>query len=227
MKIVVTGETGLLSVELQKIDLNIVGLSSKNYDISKKSIINKLTQLNPDIIIHAGAITDSNIVDKNPCLSINTNVIGTAHISNYCIQQNKRLVFISTDYVYPGVEGNYNELDPILPHNNYAWTKLAGECSVRLVTDHLIIRTSFGSNKFPYTQAWTNHVVSKDYIDIIAPMILKATKSNITGILNIGTNPKTMFEYACERNKEIKPLEKKSFTNFSLNTKKYEQLFSN
>jgi hypothetical protein len=58
-------------------------------------------------------------------------------------------------------------------------------------------------------------------------MILKATKSNITGILNIGTNPKTMFEYAYERNKEIKPLEKKSFTNFSLNTNKYEQLFSN
>jgi dTDP-4-dehydrorhamnose reductase len=227
MKIVITGETGLLSVELQKLDPSIVSLPKKKYNISKKSIIKKLSQLNPDIIIHAGAVTDSNIVDKDPCLAIDTNVIGTAHISQYCIQYNKKLIFISTDYVYPGTVGNYQESDPLLPHNNYAWTKLAGECSVKLVTDYLIIRTSFGSSEFPYTQAWTNHIVSKDYVDIIAPMILKATKSNITGILNIGTNPKTMFEYAYKRNKEIKPLEKKSFTNFSLNTKKYEQLFPN
>ena len=227
MKIVITGETGLLSVELQKLDPSIVSLPKKKYNISKKSIIKKLSQLNPDIIIHAGAETDSNIVDKDPCLAIDTNVIGTAHISQYCIQYNKKLIFISTDYVYPGTVGNYQESDPLLPHNNYAWTKLAGECSVKLVTDYLIIRTSFGSSEFPYTQAWTNHIVSKDYVDIIAPMILKATKSNITGILNIGTNPKTMFEYAYKRNKEIKPLEKKSFTNFSLNTKKYEQLFPN
>lgn len=227
MKIVITGETGLLSVELQKLDPSIVSLSKKKYNISKKSIIKKLSQLNPDIIIHAGAVTDSNIVDKDPCLAIDTNIIGTAHISQYCIQYNKKLIFISTDYVYPGTVGNYQESDPLLPHNNYAWTKLAGECSVKLVTDYLIIRTSFGSSEFPYTQAWTNHIVSKDYVDIIAPMILKAIKSNITGILNIGTNPKTMFEYAYKRNKEIKPLEKKSFTNFSLNTKKYEQLFPN
>lgn len=227
MKIVITGETGLLSVELQKLDPSIVSLPKKKYNISKKSIIKKLSQLNPDIIIHAGAVTDSNIVDKDPCLAIDTNIIGTAHISQYCIQYNKKLIFISTDYVYPGTVGNYQESDPLLPHNNYAWTKLAGECSVKLVTDYLIIRTSFGSSEFPYTQAWTNHIVSKDYVDIIAPMILKATKSNITGILNIGTNPKTMFEYAYKRNKEIKPLEKKSFTNFSLNTKKYEQLFPN
>lgn len=227
MKIVITGETGLLSVELQKLDPSIVSLPKKKYNISKKSIIKKLSQLNPDIIIHAGAVTDSNIVDKDPCLAIDTNIIGTAHISQYCIQYNKKLIFISTDYVYPGTVGNYQESDPLLPHNNYAWTKLAGECSVKLVTDYLIIRTSFGSSEFPYTQAWTNHIVSKDYVDIIAPMILKAIKSNITGILNIGTNPKTMFEYAYKRNKEIKPLEKKSFTNFSLNTKKYEQLFPN
>lgn len=224
--IVITGKNGLLSKELQKLDSNIKGLSSKNFDITKKSIKSKLNKINPDIIIHAAAVTNSQDVDKDPLPSIKTNIIGTAFISEYCLENNKRLIYISTDYVYPGIDGNYKETDLVLPHNNYAWTKLGGECSVKLVPNHLIIRTSFGSTEFPYSQAWINQIVSKDYVDVIAPMILKASTSNITGILNIGTTPKTMFEYASERN-NILPKEKPNSNDFSLNISKYEQLFTN
>lgn len=226
MKIVIIGKKGLLSKELQKLDLNIKGLSSNDFDITKEDIKSKLKSLNPDIIIHSAAITNSYDVDSNPILAIKTNIIGTAFLSEYCLENNKRLVYISTDYVYPGINGNYKEIDPILPNNNYAWTKLGGECSVKLVTNHLIIRTSFGANKFPYSQAWVNQIVSKDYVDIISPMILKATRSNITGILNIGTDSKTIFEYASKRN-DVLPIKKSTTNNFSLNTDKYEQLFSN
>ena len=226
MKIVIIGKKGLLSKELQKLDLNIKGLSSNDFDITKEDIKSKLKSLNPDIIIHSVAITNSYDVDSNPILAIKTNIIGTAFLSEYCLENNKRLVYISTDYIYPGINGNYKEIDPILPNNNYAWTKLGGECSVKLVTNHLIIRTSFGANKFPYSQAWVNQIVSKDYVDIISPMILKATRSNITGILNIGTDSKTIFEYASKRN-DVLPIKKSTTNNFSLNTDKYEQLFSN
>jgi len=137
------------------------------------------------------------------------------------------LVYISTDYVYNGIQGNYKENDPILPHNEYAWTKLGGECSVRLIPNHLIIRTSFGSNLFPYKQAWENQIVSKDYVDIIAPMILKATKSDLIGILNIGTNPKSIYDYAIKKNPSVLPIKKETLLNFSLNTSKYEKLLNN
>ena len=60
--------------------------------------------------------------------------------------------------------------------------------------------------------------------DIIAPMILKASKSNITGVLNIGTKSKSLYEYAQERN-NVKPTQKETFKNFTLNTEKYEQSF--
>ena len=36
-------------------------------------------------------------------------------------------LFISTNYVYPGTKGNYKETDPVLPFNNYGWSKLGGE----------------------------------------------------------------------------------------------------
>jgi dTDP-4-dehydrorhamnose reductase len=224
--IVVTGNNGLLSKELKKLDPNILGLSSNDFDITKEDIKLKLKTLNPDIIIHSAAITNSHDIDLNPILAIKTNIIGTSFISEYCLENNKRLIYISTDYIYPGVDGDYKETDPILPYNNYAWTKLGGECSVRLIPNHLIIRTSFGPTKFPYKEAWDNQITSKDYVDIIAPMILKATKSNITGTLNIGTNPKTVFEYASKRNK-IQPIEKTTINNFSLNINKYEKLLFN
>jgi dTDP-4-dehydrorhamnose reductase len=226
MKIIVTGKNGILSSELQKIDTNLIALDSINYNVSNKSIIQKLTTLNPDIIIHAAAMTNSVEVKNNPLQAIQTNIIGTANIAEYCLINNKRLVYISTDYIYPGEKGDYKETDPILPNNNYAWTKLGGECSVRLVSNHLIIRTSFGSSKFPYLEAWDNQIVSKDYVDVIAPMILKSTKSNVIGILNIGTYSKTIFEYASKRNK-VHPIKKSTINNFSLNTDKYEQLFFN
>jgi dTDP-4-dehydrorhamnose reductase len=224
MKVVVTGKHGLLTSELQKIDDTILGLSKEYYDITKLSIISKLNTINPDIIIHSSAITDSKVIIKEPILSIKTNIIGSANISEYCLLNNKRLIYISTDYVYPGLDGNYKESDPVLPVNDYAWTKLGGECSVRMVKNHLIIRTSFGPNVFPYDQAWGNQIVSKDYIDIIAPKILKAAKSNINGVLNIGTEPKTIFDYAYKRNNLVKKVFLKEKKNFSLNLEKYEKL---
>jgi len=224
MKVVVTGKHGLLTSELQKIDDTILGLSKEYYDITKLSIISKLNTINPDIIIHSSAITDSKAVFKDPILSIKTNIVGSANVSEYCLLNNKRLVYISTDYVYPGLDGDYKESDPVLPVNDYAWTKLGGECSVRMVKNHLIIRTSFGPNVFPYDQAWGNQIVSKDYIDIIAPKILKAAKSTINGVLNIGTEPKTIFDYAHKRNNLVKKVFLKEKKNFSLNLEKYGKL---
>jgi len=224
MKIAITGKTGILSQELQKLLPDIIVLDSHNYNITDSNIYEKILLINPDIIIHAGAITNSIEIKNNPLPAIKTNIIGTANIAMYCAHQNKRLVYISTDYVYEGNNGNYKETDPVLPYNEYAWTKLGGECSVKLVSNHLIIRTSFGSTKFPYDKAWVNQIVSKDYVDIIAPMILKATQSNIIGILNIGTEPKNLYEYAKKRN-TVNPTYRSNNKNFTLNTKKYEQSF--
>jgi dTDP-4-dehydrorhamnose reductase len=224
MRIAITGKSGLLSTELQKIFPEIIVLDSYDYDITDPYLARKIMIKDPDIIIHAGAVTDSTFVKTNPTLAINTNIVGTANISNYCIQQRKRLVYISTDYIYEGTVGNYKETDPILPYNEYAWTKLGGECSVCLVPNHLIIRTSFGSDKIFYENSWTNQLVSKDYVDIIAPMILKSSLSNTTGILNIGTEAKSVYEYVQKRNK-TNPIQKEISTNFTLNTEKYEQSF--
>jgi dTDP-4-dehydrorhamnose reductase len=220
MNIAITGQNGLLSTQLQCIDDSIKVLSSADYNINSNSILSKLDTIDFDTLIHAAAITKYNSEIATDI--IQTNIIGTSYISQYCIKNNKRLVYISTDYVYPGLTGNYTEIDSVFPSNEYAWTKLGGECSVNLVPNHLIIRTSFGSEQFPYEFAWDNLITSKDYVDVIAPMIYKASISNITGTLNIGTEPKSMYEYALKRNK-VKKDKLRYNKNYSLNLNKYEQ----
>ena len=57
-----------------------------------------------------------------------------------CSELNVKLIYFSTNYVYPGVKGNYSENDNLFPVNNYAWSKLGGECSVKLYKNSLIVR---------------------------------------------------------------------------------------
>jgi len=224
-KVVIIGGTGILGTELKRINKDFICLDSK-FDIFEfADLKNKLNEVNPDIIVNCAAIK-SEFVDINPSLAINVNIIGSANISKYCLEKNKRLIYISTDYVYPGTVGNYSENDFLYPQNNYSWTKLAGESSTKLVNNHLIIRTSFGANEFPYKKAYANLFSSKDYVDVIAPMIVKAIFSPEIGVINIGTKKKSIYDYASGRNLvDFENLKEKK--DFSLNITKYNNKIKN
>ncbi len=208
MKILLLGGSGTLGTELQKLNADIVAPSRDELDIWADEDIeleDYIANGNFDIIINAAAETDNRKIDKNPQKAIWSNIIGAAKLADYCIEYNIRYVYISTDYIYEGTNGNYKETDSIKPFNLYSWTKLGGECSAVCVQNHLIIRTSFGKNQFEYKKAFVDKWTSKDYVDVIAPMILEAALSPITGVLNIGTDRKTLFEYARKRS-EVEPV---------------------
>ena len=64
------------------------------------------------------------------------------------------MIYFSTNYVYPGTKGNYKETDPLLPINNYAWSKLGGETSVQLYKNSLIIRVCMTERPFVHKVAF-------------------------------------------------------------------------
>lgn len=208
MKILLLGGSGTLGTELQKINPDIICPTSRQCNINdSKQLYDYVGFCAPDMIIHAAAMTDNRVVEKAPNSAIQTNIIGTANVAMVANIFNIRLVYISTDYVYhDGSHGNYKETDCCAPFNFYAMTKLGGECSVNGVTNHLIIRTSFGKNEFDYPEAFVDKWTSKDYVDIVAGMILEAALSPLTGILNIGTERKTLYDYATRRNPNVKPV---------------------
>ncbi len=208
MRILLTGGSGLLGSELQKLAPDILAPPRSELDITDRYAASAyIASHNPDTIIHAAAITNNRDVEADPTEAVDVNIKGTANIALACLKRQTRLVYLSTDYIYKGDKGNYSENDEILPFNLYAWTKLGGETSVTEVPNHLIIRTSFGATKFDYDAAFTDKWTSKDYVDVIAPQVLEAAQRPLTGLLNIGSERRSMHAYAKIRSPDVKAIQ--------------------
>jgi dTDP-4-dehydrorhamnose reductase len=140
---------------------------------------------------------------REPIRSIDTNIIGTANVACTCIKHELKLVYISTDYVYPGTDGDYCEFDPVLPINDYAWSKLGGECSARMVPNHLIIRSAHSPRPFRHEKAVIDCIKSGIYVDDAAKLILKMLHNGTTGIVNLGGPASTVYDFAKESRPDV------------------------
>ncbi len=231
-KIIFTGGSGLLGSEFRKILPDIDYPSSKDFNLTNYDQMNKYVESHScELIIHAAAFTSPPLIDKNPLNALETNIIGTSNVVKLCIEHDIRLIYISTDYVFKGDKGNYKENDPVYPVNRYAWSKLGGECAVQMNDKALIVRTSFGPNIFPYKKAFLDQWTSRESVSVIARMISKLIDKDITGIIHIGGERKTVFEYAKSldesRNIEEISINDVSFAipvDTSLNCDKYDDL---
>ena len=204
MKILLTGGSGLLGTELTSLNEAIIAPKHNDLEVLDYfSCDRAIIKHKPDIVIHAAALTSPPRCEELPHSARSVNIIGTVNLVNICQDNNIRLVYISTDYVFAGDEGLYQEGDPINPINLYAKTKAAGELAVRTYDNSLVIRTSFCENEFPYEKAFVDQFTSRDYVDVIAPMILKQAESDLTGIVHVGTERKSVFELAVKRRPEV------------------------
>ncbi len=209
MQILLTGGSGLLGTELRKVKADFLAPPRSELDITDaQAVAGYVAVCKPDVILHAAAMTSNREVEADPEAGDKVNIDGTENLAQACDGTRIRLVYISTDYVYKGDTGNYSETDEVAPFNRYAVTKLAGEAAVARVQNHLIIRTSFGASEFAYPDAYSDKWSSKEYVDVIAPKILAATLSPLTGVLNLGGERRSMYEYAIERNPAVNEIER-------------------
>ena len=136
-KILISGGGGNLAKEIVKANksYNILSLSKSQLNICNKDELDKIiSEIKPDIFIHTAALTRPMVKHiKSPDASIKNNIIGTSNVVLTCIKYNIKLIYISTDYVYPCTNGNYSEEDSLMPVNEYAWSKLGGECAVSCI----------------------------------------------------------------------------------------------
>lgn len=205
-KILLTGGSGLLGQEVHALDSTLITPSHSEMDITNfESVERKIKEINPDIILHCAAATKPPEHEKNPELGIVSNIIGTANIARACIRARIRLVYTCTDYLYVG-PGPHKETEAIMPPYNFAWSKLGGEAAVHLVPSSLVLRLSFGPVPFPWEKVYKDQWNSKLYVDEIAPLVLAAAKSSITGIMNIGGPRTTLEAYARRTRPDIQTI---------------------
>ena len=213
-KIVITGGSGRFGQIFKKNSKNFKFLfffpKKNQLNILQVSTIKKyLKYLKPNYLIHlAGLSRPMKIHEQDIIQSIDKNIIGTANITKVCSELNIKLIYISTCYVYPGIKGNYNEDSPLLPINNYAWSKLGGECSVQLYKNSLILRASVTEKPFIHEKAFadfkTNFIFHDDLISIIVKLL------DCRGIINIGGKSQSVYNFAKKYNSKIKKITAKN-----------------
>lgn len=210
-KIVVTGGSGRFAKHLKntKIKHKILFPLKKTLNIlNLKNLENFLKKNKPDIVIHlAGLSRPMSVHNKNIKKSIDLNIVGTANITKICSDLNIKLIYFSTNYVYPGTKGNYSESDSLLPVNSYAWSKLGGECSVHLYKNSLILRVCMTEKPFVHKKAFANVKTSFMYHEDVAEILFKLL--NKKGIINIGGKSQTIYDFAKKNNKNVKKIKSK------------------
>ncbi len=204
-RILISGGNGEFAKELQRHNTKyeIVAPSKKEMDITKTEDIDYFIYSNkPDYFIHAGALTRPMVIhESEPNKSIITNIIGTSNVVLACMKYNLKLIYLSTDYVYPGIKGNYDEDDYLKPFTNYGWSKLGGECAVRLYDNHLILRMAMNKRPFPHPKALVDMKKSLMYIDDASKVVLELLDE--MGTINIGGKSQSVYNFVKESNPNI------------------------
>jgi dTDP-4-dehydrorhamnose reductase len=205
-KIIVTGGRGRFAKELKNFNTpyNFIFRDKKQLNIlSSKSINKNFKKFNPDAVLHlAGLSRPMSIHDKDINSSIDLNIIGTANLVKACNIKKIKLVFLSTSYVYPGKKGNYKEEDPVLPWNNYGWSKLGAESAVQMYRNSLVIRACMTEKPFLHKNAFTNvkcnFIFHNEFIKILLKVI------SLKGVINIGGKSQTIYQFAKKFKKDVK-----------------------
>ncbi|MDB2567125.1 dTDP-4-dehydrorhamnose reductase [Flavobacteriaceae bacterium] len=159
MKVLVIGSDGQLGLEFQKISNSYDSLSwvfstIKTLDLLRLDTINSfLNDINPSVIINCAAYTSVDKAETESKLADLINFKAVDIISSWTSDNNKKLVHVSTDYVFDGLSKlPLSENSNTHPINQYGSSKLKGEqACLKNDTNSIIIRTSwlyssFGSN---------------------------------------------------------------------------------
>ena len=155
MKVLVTGYAGQLGWDtvrlLEARGIECRGVDMQDFDLTDGEAVKTYVQsYRPTAIVHCAAYTNVDKAESQPEICAAVNGMGTVNIVRAALSVGAKVVFISTDYVFPGTgDQPWKVNDDYGPRNVYGMSKVQGEDAVRsLMTRYFILRTSwvFGKN---------------------------------------------------------------------------------
>ncbi|MBR3895379.1 MAG: dTDP-4-dehydrorhamnose reductase [Clostridia bacterium] len=180
MKILVTGVKGQLGYDICRI-LSERGIEHRGVDIEDFDITDAaatgsyIENYSPDAIIHCSAYTAVDKAEDNVELCERVNADGPANIAAAAVRVGAKMMYISTDYVFPGTGEHFYEPDDATgPISVYGKTKLMGEEAVKKATDrHFIVRISwvFGINGANFIKTMLRLAETKRDLNVVADQI--------------------------------------------------------
>ncbi|MEO5892041.1 MAG: SDR family oxidoreductase [Ferruginibacter sp.] len=226
MKILITGANGLLGQHLVKLladttNYEVIatgrGDAREIFTIESRcsyypleitdglEVTSFLELHRPGVIIHTAAITQVDECEEDEIACYNTNVTATRFLLSAAASIDARFIYISTDFVFDGLNGPYSETDTPAPVNYYGSSKLAAErsvmassmpwCIIRTVLVYGNIAVGNRSNIISWVQenltagkrikVVSDQLRTPTYIEDLAKGILLAIEKNATGIFHI------------------------------------------
>lgn len=150
MKVLVTGARGQLGFdvvqELERQGILAVGVDMEEMDITDADAVDLVVKdSGADAVIHCAAYTAVDAAQENASLCQRVNRDGTKNIAMACLKYGKKMLYISTDYVFDGEgEKPWEPEDHANPVNVYGRTKYEGELAVRETLEaYFIVRVSW------------------------------------------------------------------------------------
>jgi dTDP-4-dehydrorhamnose reductase len=231
MRILITGASGLLGSKVAEVAVEKgfevyscystheveSGYPLKLNILDSNSVSSTIKRISPEFVVHAAALTDVDLCEKEKNLAFNVNVLGTKNVVEVCKKVDAHLIYVSTDYVFSGEKGYYKEDDEANPVNYYGFTKLEGEKIVESSgLSYLIARASviYGSKpatgkvnfallaigklrKGEVVRAVNDQFVSPTLNTNLAEMLLEACERRLTGIYHMsGATRVSRYEFA-------------------------------
>ena len=162
MKILITGSNGLLGQKLVKylaarpefyciatsrgkcrFQINTSNILHESMDILLYSSVKHILEKhNPEVVIHTAAMTQADQCEKNKELCYQVNVEAVKKLVEYCNKLQIHFIQLSTDFVFDGKAGPYDEMDTPYPLNFYGETKyLAEKITLNAKFSSTVIRT--------------------------------------------------------------------------------------
>jgi len=224
LNILVTGSSGQLGSHFNSIKDSVFNIIPSYYkkkssfillDITnKKDVEDAIRTYKPDIIINAAALTDVDFCEKNKSLARNVNVEGLKNLIKYSTSKTK-IIQISTDYIYDGIDGAYNEKSIPNPINYYGKTKLEAE-NILLSSNRefIIIRVStlFSNYSNNFYKWIVNNLKNNNVLNVVddqisnpcyalnlVNLILDLILLDYTGKINFGSiDTLSRYDFALE-----------------------------
>ena len=228
LKFLVTGSSGLVGQQVVK-DLSETHEVFSCYNKSKpeygsavkmdllnnEMISNVLSEKNPDIVIHLGAMTAVDLCETQHDNALKINSQATEILAKECSKINSFMVYVSTDYVFDGNSGLYEENDATNPLGFYGKSKLLGEKSVQNFSSNwCIARTSTPFGLHPTKKSFPIWVIenlqkqkqidvlidqftSPTYVPSLSRMLIEISERHLTGIIHVaGASKISRYEMA-------------------------------
>ena len=238
MKILVTGANGFVGNSLvmqllqRKYEVIATGrgdcrlqFNGKNkfiyasLDFTKKEQVENIFEHHqPDIVVHAGAMSRPDECEEKKELAYSINVTGTDILLAAAAKWQSHFIFLSTDFVFSGDKLMYNETDETGPVNYYGTTKLLAEEKVlQYPFGKTILRTILVYGK-PFTgrsniltivkeklekgetyNVYDDQVRTPTFVEDLITGIIACIEKETTGIFHIGgKDVLTPFDMACK-----------------------------